>query len=83
MSENGYLRQDNEILITRLVEFIKNSREGLDISINQDSLAFLMENNLVSENCINLLNNGGTIRCLINTIVIALKMILLSNLAGN
>jgi len=28
-----------------------------------------MENNLLSENCINLLNNVGTIRCLVNSSV--------------
>ena len=69
MSDIVELFQDNEIIITCLIELIKNTREGLDISINLDSLAFLMENYIFSENCINLSNNGGTIRCLINSSV--------------
>lgn len=69
MSDFVELLQDNEIIITRLVELIKNTKERLDISIGVDSLAFLMENNLISENCMNLLNNGGTIRCLVNSSV--------------
>ena len=69
MSDIVELLQDNENVITRLVELIKKTRDGLDISIDLDSLAFLMENNLFSENCINLLNNGGTIRCLVDSSV--------------
>ena len=52
MSDIVELLQDNENVITRLVELIKKTRDGLDISIDLDSLAFLMENNLFSENCI-------------------------------
>lgn len=69
MSDIVELLQDNEMIITRLVELIEKTKERLDISIGLDNLAFLIENKLFSENCINLLNNGGTIRCLIKSSV--------------
>ena len=44
------LIQDNETVLTRLISLIKNTKERLDISISLDSLSFIMDNDLFSDN---------------------------------